>query len=516
MAISVKISQTALVFHGNTAPEPGTIPGYGAIIHHFELPVPMPDRISLISERNRKYVANGWTVFGQRYLPENSLYGNLRFAFRYEGIQLLALKKLFEQLAHQDVIDLIKDRPNGQYSRKIWFLYEWLLGEALPLPDAEVKTGYIPLLDEKLQFGMANGSRSHRHRIINNLPGNPNFCPLVFKTRKLTDVIAQNSSPQEHQILDRFSKDLLQRASSFLLLQDSKASFTIEGESPKSNRATRWGKAIGQAGKYPLTREELLRLQQIVISDQRFVKMGFREKGGFVGEHDRDTGTPIPEHISARSDNLEQLIQGLIDADQKLQRDAFDPVIAAAKVAFGLVFIHPFQDGNGRIHRYLIHHVLARKGFTKQGLVFPISASILEHIEDYRKVLQHYSLPLLDFIEWKVTSDNNVEVVNDTLDYYRYFDATPQAEFLFDMVQDTVERIIPEEVRYLQRYDQFKQYIDGDIDMTDSQVALLFRFLEQNKGVLSERAKQKEFAALTDQEVNRIEKQFQDIIGSGV
>lgn len=112
-----------------------------------------------------------------------------------------------------------------------------------------------------------------------------------------------------------------------------------------------------------------------------------------------------------------------------------------------------------------------------------------------------------------MTSDNNVEVVNDTIDYYRYFDATPQAEFLFEMVQDTIDRVIPGEVRYLHQYDQFKQFIDSSFDMADSQVALLFRLLEQNNGSLSKRAKQKEFAALTDPEINMIEQQFQDITG---
>src|SRR4029077_3841055 len=108
-------------------------------------------------------------------------------------------------------------------------------------------------------------------------------------------------------------------------------------------------------------------------------------------------------------------------------------------IAFGFVFIHPFVDGNGRIHRYLIHHVLAEHGFTPKGVVFPVSAVILERIDEYREGLEVYSRPRLPHIEWRATKDGNVEVLNDTIDLYRYFDATRQAEFLFDCVAQTIE-----------------------------------------------------------------------------
>ena len=42
---------------------------------------------------------------------------------------------------------------------------------------------------------------------------------------------------------------------------------------------------------------------------------------------------------------------------------------SAAIIAFGFVFIHPFLDGNGRIHRFLIHDMLTRDGIAEQGLV---------------------------------------------------------------------------------------------------------------------------------------------------
>ena len=239
--------------------------------------------------------------------------------------------------------------------------------------------------------------------------------------------------------------------------------------------------------------------------------MGFRTEGGFVGEHDRSTGEPIPNHISARWQDLDILIKGFLDTDALLEKSLFHPVLTAAKIAFGFVFIHPFSDGNGRIHRYLIHHLLSMQNFTPQGIIFPVSAAILERIDDYRKVLEEYSHPVLDFIEWEKTADNNVKVLNETSDYYRYFDVTKQAEFLFDCVNKTIETIIPQEVSYLKEYDEFKSWLDDKFEMPDKLVSLLVRFLEQNNGVLSNRSRTNEFAMLTTDEIKLVEKQYQTI-----
>ena len=46
----------------------------------------------------------------------------------------------------------------------------------------------------------------------------------------------------------------------------------------------------------------------MVIENSRFVEMGYRKEGGFVGEHDRITGDPIPEHISAKWQDVEESI----------------------------------------------------------------------------------------------------------------------------------------------------------------------------------------------------------------
>ena len=58
-------------------------------------------------------------------------------------------------------------------------------------------------------------------------------------------------------------------------------------------------------------------------------------------------------------------------------------LVVAAAVAFGFVYVHPFIDGNGRLHRWLIHQVLAAAGYNPPGVVFPVSAAILRNIQSY-------------------------------------------------------------------------------------------------------------------------------------
>lgn len=505
--------QEISIFHGRQAPEKGTLVGYGALIEALALPIPFPNTLVLISEKRRQYGVPGWIVYTPKHKPKDSLYNQLVFSIKYEGVNLLFFKKLFESIDESIIEDLVKNEPLSQFSRRIWFLYEWLTQKKLNLPDLK-EGNYVPLLDENLQYTIGKGDNSPRHRVRNNLPGTINFCPLVHRSEKLENYIKEDLSEKTTGLVSKIHKDILQRTSSFLLLKDSKASFNIEGENPSNSRTTRWGKVIGQAGRRPLSKEELIRLQQIVIGNDRFTKMGFREEGGFVGEHERTTGEPIPEHISARWQDLDILIEGLVKTDSKLEKSEFYPVLNATMIAFGFVFIHPFVDGNGRIHRYLIHHILAKMKFTPQGIIFPVSAAILERIDDYRKVLESYSHPLLDYIEWKTTKDHNVEVINDTADYYKYYDATHQAEFLFDCIDYTIRTIIPEEVSYIQNYDQMKAWLDDNFEMPDKTVALLIRFLDQNNGVLSNRARTREFSALNNDEIQLIESRYKNIFNS--
>jgi len=243
----------------------------------------------------------------------------------------------------------------------------------------------------------------------------------------------------------------------------------------------------------------------VLIEDTRFVRVGLRTDGVFLGERDH-VGDPLPEFVGARAQNLPDLMAGMLEANDRMREDGIDPVLQAAATAFGFVYIHPFEDGNGRIHRCLIHHVLAEHKFTPAGVVFPVSSVMLDRIDDYRTTLQAHSGPLMPFIEWQPTPERNVEVLDDTADLYRFFDCTEAVEFLYGCVRRTVENDLPREIEYLRRHDEAIQRIMKAVEMPDRVAENLVMFIRQNNGVLSRNRREGEFRQLRDDEVRLIER----------
>jgi hypothetical protein len=102
-------------------------------------------------------------------------------------------------------------------------------------------------------------------------------------------------------------------------------------------------------------------------------------------------------------------------------------------------------------------------------------------------------------------------VLNDTADLYRYFDCTEAAEFLYACVRRTVERDLPNEIDYLRRHDEAMTRIMDMVEMPDRLAQNLIMFIRQNGGTLSKRRREREFSALTDDEVQRLENIIQDV-----
>ena len=483
--------------------------GYAALVHAYKLDAPIRTASCIapsLVKAGRQDIRD-WTVFDRRMRPEPTLAGHLTFALRHEPIDLLLLKRLFAEIPADAIEQMVATSPTGAWPRRAWFLFEWLTGQRLDLPDASAGN-YADALDPAAYITAAPRN-SPRHRIRDNLLGTPDFCPTIRRTPWLEGYTSRDYAAKATAVIGRVDRRVLSRAASFLLLADSQASFQIEGERPPRNRIERWGRAVMQAGQRPLSVAELERLQSVLIEDGRHVTPGIRTEGVFLGDRLSD-GTPLPEFIGARPGDLARLMDGMIAANARMFASGIDPAIQAAAIAFGFVMAHPFEDGNGRLHRFLVHHVLAERGFSPPGLLFPVSAAILDGIDEYVRLLRAHSGPLMDHIAWRPTARGNVEITNDTRDLYALFDATAFTEFLCACIARTVEEDLPGEVAHLVAYDRAKSMILELFDLPDAKLSLLILFVEQNGGTLPKGRRTKEFSQLTDSEVAEIEAIVQD------
>jgi len=492
-------------FQDKLLPTSCSLIGYSWLLHNFDINVHLRELCCISKKRlaAQKTQKSGWAVFDAQLSVSETPYANLEFALKHETIDLLILKEILRAFPKENLLENIQLNPKRILAKKIWFFYEFLLNERLPLSDLPASK-YDNVLDEKIYIVRNTPIKSKRHKLNNNLLGTASMCPIIKKTKKLQEFLDIDFSSDISKVIGKVSKSLVQRAASFLLLSDSKASFEIEGEWPAKNRVENWGKIINEAGKTPLSIEEIERLHAMLLEDSRFIKVGLRKDEVFLGDRDRDN-YPLPEFIGAKSCDLKKLLQDWIELDAFLYSDRIDPVLHAVIIAFAFVYIHPLEDGNGRLHRYFIHHVLAQRNFYPKGMIFPISSVILDEIEKYKGVLVSHTAPLMSRIEWKATLFGNVKVFNETKDLYRYFNCTSSCEFIYESVQKTVSATLPDELKYLDSFDKAYEDINAFVEMPNNKIKSLITFVLQNDGKLFKNKREKYYEKLTQDEIDYIE-----------
>jgi hypothetical protein len=306
------------------------------------------------------------------------------------------------------------------------------------------------------------------------------------------------------ETLAKYDPDLLRRAAAFLYLKETHSSFEVEREKPSSDRAQRFADLLrqGESGT-PLSEDRFVELQNAVV-DTRFHEFSYRRKQNWIGQ---DLGyRKKVDFVPARPEDVPELMNGLVAFSETLRAkpESTDPVIAAASLAFGFVFIHPFMDGNGRLHRYLVHEVLSSSGFTPKGIVLPVSAVILANLDKYVHVLERMSRPLQARTTYNPDAPEAPATGNDAL-YYRFFDATEQASFLYWALERTVEYDLEEEIAFLLGFDAARARLSGLLDWPAHSLDLFIRLVHQNGGTLSKTRRQSFFKWITDDEARRFE-----------
>jgi hypothetical protein len=482
--------------------------GYGALIKQFNLSVMPAYCVSYVKASGSfsQSTMGGVTTYEypKSYMPASldDYFTQLEFALKHEGVNLEILQQLFLKLDPTDLTTRLNESPTGKYTRIIWFLYEFLLDELLPISACK-KVAYIDLLDSKKYF-TATPVKSARHGINNNLLGNAVFCPIIRKTKNLTELIDLQLEKQAEEITERYDEATLARATTYLFTKETKSSFAIEHESPNQQRVVRFVNLLQRAGAVESLNKESLIACQNVIVDSRFADVDYRASQNYVGESLNQYLEKV-HYISPKPEDLTELMEGWFFCMDRLLASDCPPVVAAAAISFGFVFLHPFEDGNGRLHRFLIHYFLAQKNFTPAGIIFPVSAVMLANIKDYDRILESFSRPLLqELTAYRLDNDGVLTVDQESKSYYQFIDYTRFAEYLFDCVRETVEVEFDKELAFLARYDKTKKRMEAVVAMPDKLVDLLIRCLLQNDGRLSEQKRKKYFEMLSTEELNEL------------
>jgi hypothetical protein len=203
-------------------------------------------------------------------------------------------------------------------------------------------------------------------------------------------------------------------------------------------------------------------------------------------------------------------MQGILDLNKK--NSSTKTIIKASMVSFGYVYIHPFEDGNGRIHRFLIHDILVRDGIVPNGTILPVSAQILAKMGEYDTILELLSKLIERKVKYNL-DDTGKMIVNNASEIeaiYRFPDLTNHTVFLARAIQATVNNDIPEELHFLQCYDKLKDDIQNIVDMPDNKVDRMILFLHQNKGKLASR-KRDFYKELSDHEIEQMQQAYDQV-----
>ena len=482
--------------------------GQNALRERLALRVPPPHVQSYAtSGMRRTEVQEDRTVelYPRGYDTDGTLASDLRFALRYEPLDLGVLAATFRASDPQEIVEWVLKEPTGQFSRRAWFLYEFLTRKRLELPDA-TQGNYVPALDAERHI-VASRINSPRHRVANNLLGNWKVCPTVRLTPRLIDYINSDVSGAAKRLTESYDPLTLARAISYLFTKETRSSFALESETPSVTRADRFISALKNAPTFVSSRKgSFIQLQNDIV-DPRYAETDWRNHQNFVGETVGGYREKV-HFICPRPEDVKDLIEGWMSLTLRLNDATIDPVISAALVAFSFVFIHPFGDGNGRIHRFLIHQVLAQRGFSLSGIIFPVSAAIMRDRHSYDQALETFSNPLFEFIEY-CFEGRDMHVLNETAHLYRYFDATRLCEYLYGRVADTLDKDLREELGFVAVYDKALDAIRNVVDMPDRKASLLVRLCMQNKGYLSQTKREKHFPELLSEEIAKIDKAVQ-------
>jgi hypothetical protein len=426
------------------------------------------------------------------YRPADDFAGHFEFGLKYEEIHLEFFARLFAAIGPQPIEAWCRSEPFGQCARRAGFLYEWLTGQRLNVPD--VNNGrYVDAIAGSGYLTRVKPLRARRWRVNDNLPGNAMFCPLVRRTADVQAALQFDPGAALAELDKTFGADMLLRAASWLTLKESRASFLIEKESGQTDRIQRFVDVMARhCGRIddPLGKASLCLLQEGILG-RAAVGLGLRRSPIFVGQ--ATLRENIVHYVAPPFEDVPAMLDGL-KAFEAATRGA-EPIARAAALAFGFVYIHPMRDGNGRIHRFLINDTLARDGAIPGGVILPVSATIAGSTDfraGYDRALEAFSRPFMRryatacrfgaTVAYEDGADSNFifDDDEDARPAWRYPDLTGQVLYTARVIAHTISTQMVGEARMLAAFQHAQERLKEVLEMPDQDASQVIRSIKEN------------------------------------
>lgn len=475
-----------------------------AQVHRIRLVQPLFSRSRLGAVRQREVVdSHALLTWPAQYQPADSFRGHFEFGLKYERLNFEFFSRLFAALDPEEVAAWVRDEPTGRYARRTAFLYEWFTGRRLDVPDTAANMGYVDAIDGGQYLTATKPDRVRRWRVNNNLPGSPAFCPLVCLGPEAERGWLYDVAAGVQRLDDAYGPELLLRSAAWLTFKESRASFAVEHEADQDDKVRRFAAAIAEfSGRLDdaMAPEHLLSLQKAVLGPHA-LRVGIRQSPVFVGQ---STFRAQIVHYIAPS---EDMVPGMLDALRLTERRTrgANSVARAAAISFAFVYLHPLADGNGRVHRFLVNHLLAADQAVPPNIVVPVSATIAGSAKgraQYDQVLEAVSKPFMQayadgyrFGPHRVCPDGvetNFEFLqaDDAQHAWRYLDLTAHARYLSGLLRQTVEHEMAQEALLLRQHDEARAAIKRWVEMPDADADRIIRSLHQSHWVVSGKLRQ--------------------------
>ncbi len=431
------------------------------------------------------------------------------FALKHEGTRIDILHEALKLVPAEDLARALSAQRQGAYLRRAAFIWEKANGQALPLPWDSTGGNYVDFFEASRYYTGPQWERSRRYRVNFNGIGPYEFCPVVAHNAVLEQRGQAVLERLRTWVNDPRNLGVLDRVVNWAYLSETRDSYAIENETPAPDKERAFLQNIEQLrDKRPLSEEYLVDLQNLVITSAISKEQAFRHEQNWLqrGGHGALAVRylpPPPAEVTALMDGLMRMAN--------TREGTVPPLVKAALVSFGFVFVHPFMDGNGRLSRLLAHHSLSYHGAlpTVNGnpAILPLSVAMKRHEADYLAALESFSRPARQL--WDVTWIADNEFLFDFRSsplVYAHWSGEAAAEFVTRCAEQALEQSLIDETAFLQDYDRAYEQIDREFDLPNRTINLLIHWIRQNNGRMPERRRNAtELLLLKPPQIERIE-----------